>query len=187
VVEIKSKQLGKDLYSSGFFGNTLRNWASPEDLNKELQEGKNPPVKLVLRQAMVQGGGICIYDLEPNEAINQYVCLQEHGEQRLYLSEQLPGQPGNILFQGEYCNGGEGEFLRASSVKDFHRPAMEVAEDFNGASCRPVLRDNMDLGSYERLIELSEAFPDHVIEFTLCDESVGSESKPTIVWEVRRY
>jgi len=186
-MEIKSKQLGKELYSSGFFGNTLRNWASPEDLNKELQEGKNPPVKLVLRQAMVQGGGICVYDLEPNEAINQYVCLQEHGQQHLYLSEQLPGQPGNIVFQGEYCLGSDGEFLRASTVKDFHRPAMVMAEEFKYAACRPVLNHYLDSGSYQRLMDLAEAFPDHVIEFTLCNESVGSESKPMIVWEVRKY
>lgn len=45
-----------------------------------------------------------------------------------------------------------------------------------------------DAASYEDVRELLKLYPNHVVEFSCCDRSVGSvPGRNTVIWEVRLY
>jgi hypothetical protein len=180
--QIYSKKINTKLYGSGFFGNTLRQWSTIEELVK----ARPRPYMVVLRQAREGGGGICNYELTVERAVNFYRMHTARGETGLYFSEQIKGQPGNIVFQGEYLHGAT-DYLRCSKAKMFHRPAMDVAAHFTGAGCRLIIKDNMPLPYAMEILNLGYCFPEHVIEFTLCNESIGIKDTPLIIWECRKY
>jgi hypothetical protein len=93
-----------------------------------------------------------------------------------------------MILQGEYGYVDGIEHLYCSSVKDFMRPALlKGGTSFIGASCRPILRHYLDTQSYENMMELADAFPEHVIEFTTAYENIGCQARNTIIWEIRRY
>ena len=112
--------------------------------------------------------------------------FQGHPESSFYFGEQLPGQPENVILQGEYSQG-DTEMLFYSTEAMFFRDAMAHGVQKQGPGCRIILRQFLDTRSYDRLMDLAEAFPDHVIEFTTCNEPVGSDRLNTLVWEVRKY
>lgn len=178
---ITSKQVGTGLYASGLFGNRLRQF----DTLEEAAVAVPPPYKLMLRQRKVNGGGISIHSLTLESARGVLASLS--GETDLYFSEQIANQPHNIIFQGEYCYGGECEYLWFSTEKAFHREAMTRGQGYSGAGCRLIMQQFMDLPSYENIMTLAECYPDHTIEFTTCNEPVGNLRWNTITWEVRRY
>lgn len=181
--QITDKRIGTELYKQGFFGNHLRQWAVDQYLASDVQ------CKVVLRQRLSAGGGVCVYDLNRSEAVaclKSYLALG-HSKKSLYLGEQLPGQPENIVLQGEYAVLGGSEVLFYSTEAAFFRDAMLSAVQKVGSGCRLILGQFMDSRSYERILELAEAWPDHVIEFSTCNEPVGSDNLNTLVWEVRKY
>ncbi len=143
--------------------------------------------KVMVRQMGVTGGGICIPNLEPLEAIKRKIQLERSGETNLYYGIQLPVPLTSYLFQGDYGYGDDGEFLRISNTPALFREAMLTAKEFSGASCRIVLRDCLDHRSYGQLIELAEAYPDHIVEFTLVDRPCGIYNERLMIWEVRKY
>lgn len=182
---ISTKAEGVELYSSGFFGNHLRQWKDLEDL---LSEPRKPDT-LVIRECGVAGGGVSKAGVPYKEVFVESLKLwQMKPSANLYYGEALKDQPKYILLQGEYLNGSDGEHLTYTTVKDYFRPAMEKgATTYRGPGCRLFLKQAMDSRSYENFENLAECYPDHVIEFTVMDGPCGNLKLNTIIWEVRKY
>lgn len=57
-----------------------------------------------------------------------------------------------------------------------------------GSAARAILRDYMNGIDYEYLQLLLDDYPDHTIEFSICDRELGKwRYFNTIIWEVRKY
>ena len=184
--EIKTKRRCSQMYSQGFFGNSLKTWNTA----KEYLNDPDAYHKAVIRQASSGGGGICIYDVPWHQVASKMRSLKADGHKNLYVSEQLPGQPDCMVFQGEYVLGGDvpyGEYLRYSTFKGFHRESMAVGKECHGARCRLMMKSGMPAESYETLMEFAEAHPGHIIEFSISDKAFGSLRKHMIIWEIRKF
>jgi hypothetical protein len=186
IVQITNKKDGVDLFKAGAFGNTLRQWHTPDELRESGYSGK-----VVIRERSQHGGGFCKYNCEVEDAIKDVLemgsIFDEHSTpniERYYFGEQLAGQPENIVLQGEYLHP---DYLSYSEVKDFFRPAMVAPKVFKGVGARLIMRQVMDMTSYKNMMRLARDYPDHVIEFSTLCTSAGSLNLNTIIWEVRKY
>lgn len=71
-------------------------------------------------------------------------------------------------------------------------PWREALRDYGrhyyGLQAKLLLEIYMDPSSYEDIRSLLEKYPYHVIEFSVCDRSVGIiPGRNTVIWEVRKY
>jgi hypothetical protein len=64
----------------------------------------------------------------------------------------------------------------------------DYGQHFFGLEAKLQLQKYMDPSSYDDVRTLLEEYPDHVVEFSVCDRSVGIiPGRNSVIWEVRKY
>jgi hypothetical protein len=64
----------------------------------------------------------------------------------------------------------------------------DYGQHFFGLEAKLQLQKYMDSSSYDDVRTLLEEYPDHVVEFSVCDRSVGViPGRNSVIWEVRKY
>lgn len=167
-------------YQAGEFGNHSPTWDTPEELAKDAE----PDALVHLRNRIA--GGSTYYNIRAADAFDLWT---EMGPQipQWYCSAMAPTE--HTIAQGEVMDGPWGLHLLWTFVK---KPMREALTQFHhtdvGLVARMRLRIGMNDLSYEWFQYLLEAYPDHVIEFSIYDHCWGTvPGHNTVFWEVRKY
>ena len=114
--------------------------------------------------------------LQMREACNVSVC-QPH--EKLTIQGELDFGPGSFPPWPK---------LRYSYAKDCMRDAWKIHEaNVAGLAARTLLKQHLDIDSYDRLMDLGEHYPGHVVEFSHYRVPVGVEPHRLVIWEIRKY
>lgn len=176
---ILNKRQASELFGSGAFGNYVRQWDNVDQVRASGYEGM-----LVLRtRAAGGGGGPAVYDLSVEDAAKQPFDPAIN-----YFNEQLNDQHKHVTIQGELCRGTRGLEFRYCMLNLPMRPAIEGhSQHTYGVHALFLLQTFCCGRGYDCIMDLLDAYPDHVIEFTVFDIPCGALDWQTIIWEVRRY
>jgi hypothetical protein len=67
------------------------------------------------------------------------------------------------------------------------RDVLPQARQYTGLRAKMLLERYLDPSSLECVEDLLNEWPDHVIEFTAFDRTLGTLRRNTVIWEVRLY
>jgi hypothetical protein len=189
---ITTKRRFYDLWERGLLGNKPRTWVGIEALRASGYTG------LVTARSTGQGGGwtkygVTVRDGEPFEIEEAVVA---GAPVKIRHSAVWPGVTYNesapddlLLIQGEVARVPGGLYLRFDRTPGLKmREAMKIAKDATGLTAKLMLQHLLWPASYDEVMDLLDAYPDHVIEFSAYDVACGNlPHRNTLVWEVRRY
>ncbi len=184
---ILTKPRSVELFQLGEFGNTLRQWNTPDEAWLSGYRGK----VAVRYKSPLGGGGPCKYNIPihcANYVIAEFCYERKWDSKYFYVNEMGPDD--KITMQGEYIQWNAwGHYLLYSSIKKPMRDALkEKSQHHCGPGALLILRDKMTQHSYEDFELLSNQYPDHTIEFSCYSVNLGSlPRRNTIFWEVRKY
>jgi hypothetical protein len=173
---LKSKQSVVRLLRLGFFGNTLRTWAAPSDMPKELWKDQSLPWSL----RSLKPGGQFIHRIPFKEML-------AHWTPDYYVCE--PADDNDVLIQGEIFRCASGLHLTFSYAKTTLREAMRRHTlRANGIDVHQVLRPVMSPESWDEIMDCLDLGGSPVVEFTVFNHYIGDRPwRNTIIWEVREY
>ena len=167
-------------FQNGEFGNHGPMWNSFEEWAQSGYEGE-----IAIRTRVK--GGPCKYDL-PRRCVhavtNGFIRL---GFSDLHYSAMSPHDRG--LISGEVTYSYRGVELCYATGKMPMRDAMAYdARSCYGLEAVGILRRNVDASSFDWLMYLLDAYPDHIVEFTCFSVPWGViPGLNTVIWEVRKY
>lgn len=175
VPAITNKKQMYELLNAGVFGNRGESWGSLEEFL-----GSNPTDQFKYAIRSLVPGGKFLQPLTVEQVVQNW---------SIECANISVVQPHDKLtIQGELYHDGITTHLRWTTYQDCMRDAFKVCEQINkGLSVWFVLRAFMDEQSIDRLIDLSNCYPGHVIEFSHYKIPVGVEPYRLIIWEVRKY
>lgn len=182
------------LFEAGAYGNTIGQWASPDDAVAAGYRGR-----LGVRSYR-PGSPHCRYDLSAGEAAAWIGDCEGRGAPRgsLYVTAYMTGQLAWITLNAEVYRGVGGLQMHYSTAKLVMRPALAASGlHASGLAAKLILQRHLDPASYETLTELLDTFDDapgagmqasHVAEVSAFDRWVGDvPGRNTIIWELRAY
>lgn len=116
---------------------------------------------------------------EPGSKMRQLI---EGGEldSGYQILECVPPPGVRSIVQGEF----DGVNGRVSYVNEPMRMALEIAQIH---FTRKELLRHVGFKYYQQLMDITEMFPDHIIEFSIYDTPIGRLHQHMIIWEVRSY
>jgi hypothetical protein len=161
-------------WKAGEFGNKPLQWNSLEDLEASGFLGR------VNIRSVVPGGEVII-GVNPGDCRN---LLAGKDVRSFRFNENMPDE--RISIQGEVCLNPDLRLLY-SHEKAINRVAMRNARHARGLAAVMKLRAGCDAYSYEWIMDLLNAYPGHVVEFSAYQMPVGNCRKNTIIWETRAY
>ncbi len=177
--EIKTKTEMMRRWNRGEFGNKLRTWNTAEEWR-----AANPKVaikdwpELAWRDRRPGGPLIsCPGRIEISMFETHVLCdVFPHHEQTI---------------QGEFMDlVGSGPHLYCTYLRERMKTALQSPwrwGEYNGVLALEVLKYRMDHSSYENLLELRNEYPNHVVEFSCCQHTLGELQWNTVFWDVRNY
>jgi hypothetical protein len=173
-------------YSLGEFGNASPTWNNPSEYYASEFYKRYPNNLLHIRNRIA--GGLTWYDVEPWKLPHRWYtgCLQV-GSSNLYLSAMCPTE--KTVLQGEVQQSTAHLDLYYSTVAKPMRDALkEEAYQVSGLTALGLLKQHLNTRSYEWLMYLLEAYPDHVVEFSTFSVEWGTvPGYNTCYWETRKY
>lgn len=182
-MNITSKNQMFELYSDLSFGNRFEYWS---DLNEFWRSGYHGLVGCRYREI----GSLCVKTQMTHGELLHYLDIWvKSGYSRDLIT--ISGQPPL-----EACYLLNAEIMRSTSHLDVTyslanapmRPALKCSTNYASMlESELLLRRYLDQASYENLQRLLDTYPDHVIELSVFDQSVGVLGCNTIFWEVRYY
>ena len=183
VTPITSKIQMYDLYEMGAFGNRPRSWLSLESYEEDNFQGL---VSLRYKQSASRFFRVAMTRPQLLSWVER--CSARGGQRHLmHVTESPPHH--QIIFQGEVCESPDHLWLSYST-----KPGLTCREAMfsdlhhaKGLKAHILLKDALDAPSWDNLWELFTVWPDHVIEFSIFDFSLGILGWNTIFWEVRLY
>lgn len=178
---IENREQYFDLWERDALGNHLRIWHTVEEIPGSISE-------VMVREVNPNGGGglvnvmkvatlrkrrpsqqVIYNELAPDElATLQAYIRKENGiiylEAKLTARERLPTRPQRM------------------------RQAIRRAKRYEGLQALHIVRNRVSLRDYEDIVELLDAYPGHVLEFTAYACSVGWVRHSNVIfWELRGY
>lgn len=178
-MSITTKQESFRRLFAGEFGNTVRTWSTPE---AALQEHRGT---FHLRFVCAPGARPCLWGVKPESLLR--VCQETVGP---YLICEDPIDNLRTI-QGELLGiSSAGPYVFHFSTKQYPLPKALKTDGrvVTSASSLLLLKTYLTTESYEDLMELTDRYPDHVIEFSAFSRSVGTvPGRNHIIWEVRCY
>jgi len=168
-------------YAASEFGNHAPTWDTLDDYLKSGYEG------LVHIRNRVAGGPT-YYDVKAEDAIATWAkATKQQPSEMWYISAMAPTE--KTLLQGEVQRGIWGLELTYTRVRKPMREALaEECYTAGGLSVSILLKNVMDVWSWEHLERLLDEYKDHVVEFSVYEEPWGTvPGYNTVFWEVRAY
>lgn len=103
-----------------------------------------------------------------------------------------PMVPGGIRWEGDVSRRHDGPGLLCSGnarpVSGSWRTHMQRPRLWEGSAADVLLKWILNENSYDDLMAVLDAFPDHVVELTALDNCFGTvPGRNAVVWEVRKY
>lgn len=173
-------------YKAGEFGNHSPTWDTVDEWLEDrpwIKYGE----KYHIRNRVA--GGPTWYDVQYQSLphIWNRVVAQGNRSELLYVSAMAPTE--KTLIQGEVQEGIWGLDLFYTTVRKPMRDALqEKSFQVSGVIAVSLLHHYLNAQSYDWLLYLLEAYPDHVIEFSCYDICWGTvDGFNTVYWEVRKY
>lgn len=171
------------LFERGEFGNKTRSWS---DVKEYLASGFQG---LVALRYMEKPGGPCTYNLnrkEVQEEVYRWLALG-YKPGFIQVSEMLPCQ--RIRLAGEIMQSENYLDLTYYDTPGYHmRDGLKkFGQHATGLKALGLVHKHMDPASSDNLQRLFCEYPNHVIEFTCCEGSVGELGWNTVFWECRGY
>jgi hypothetical protein len=175
-------------YGKGEFGNRLRSWLSLEALQAD---GYGGLVVVRYKAASAQWIKYGIPQADVPATIDRFVA--EGADRSLFVfNEAAPDD--KITIQGEYLRnaissgGHQPGQLHYSLEPGTHRGCLrDYPKWADGLEAKWILQRYLDQPSYDWLMELTELYPDHTVEFSTFRTKVGDLRWNTIFWEIRAY
>jgi hypothetical protein len=185
-MNITSKQQMRELYNADAFGNRLKTFSIAQAADNLY----NYPMGLMCNSR--PGIQLPNYDkwcFDFVELFNVYMKWIELGinPNSITISETTFNAGGDI-FQGEVMRTPEYIYLYYTTVSGSMRKALkQEGKHATGIIAVELLKYYMDSSSYDNLQQLWDEYPDSIIEFTVCRDSLGTQNLNTVFWEVRNY
>ena len=176
-------------YKAGEFGNRPQTWESYADwydwyrrLPERISFCKD---KRFHMRSRIKGYGESLYNLSAFDMITTLQSGVDVHASHWYVTEMAPGEL--TLIQGEYYENPV-PYFRWSDVKKPMRLALaERMHHTYGLAATDLIRRTMDPRSHNWFKYLLEAYPGHIIEFSVYSQRLGIEKTNTCFWEVRTY
>ena len=183
---VTSKKQFHRLWHDGTFGNKAGDWRTYGELEESGFKGT-----VAIRYCGIGHGSLFIKDLkveqvkaELNKAYSQGWSLND-----LYILEQISPSQVRYLVNMEVIRTELGLAVFYSRVNDLMRDSLRAGgQQIFGLRAEMLLKYLLTPVDYDELMYLLDRFPDHAIEVSGFDRSVGTMSNHRmIVWEVRKY
>ena len=173
-------------YRAGEFGNASPTWDTAEEWWRSNQRCHTHALFHIRNRVK---GGATFYNVPAHSMGVMWARARAKcgGAQNLYVSAMAPTE--KTLIQGEVQQGLFGLDLTYTRVKKPMRDALlESSESVRGLTASLLLATGMNQRSYEWLEYLLQAYPNHVVEFSVYSVEWGTvPGYNTVFWEVRRY
>jgi hypothetical protein len=184
---VTGKRLNYELWTSGAYGNRLRSWRSVGEWERSGFAGS------VALRVLGAGGGLCTYDLQSWEVVDEYCRWIEAGTrpEDVVVCEMAPDD--RLIVAGEYHHdplpdGSFRHFFHSRLRLPMRRALRLGGEVATGLRATAILCQSMTDRSWEDFSELVMAYPGHVVEVSVYDHCLGDlPGRNALVWEVRRY
>lgn len=180
---IRHKKDFIERWKRGDFGNRLRTWDSLEEF---LASGTTDC--LVGYRSRVSSSKRCRTHFKPEEieeAVRQEIA-RGAGADELYIGESP--DDSTLRLQGEFYYGLSGPSLFYDTTPGLNmRTAMLRGRQTYGVTAMQLLRYHMDGSSFDDMMELTNTYPNAVVEFSVYGHKLGNCGRNTIIWDVRDF
>lgn len=176
---IDNKTLMYEQMILGKFGNTHPIFLTYDDYVKSgLDLTKN-----VCIRSMVPGG-----KFEYNFPFSELQERLSKRKDKIVISQVADGDNDRAIQGAVYRDPLEGLYLHYSYLQlDWRKALEQEGHHAYRTKAKIILEHYLDYPSLETIYRLLDEYPDHVIEFTTYNHSVGNLGHNTIIWEVRLY
>lgn len=184
---VETKRQAFALYHGGRFGNKLRTWDTVRDFVYSNYCG----LVTMRYKGTITGKAWYAYNVKSSAVADKAKewIAQGADPMLIVLNESAPDD--RLIVQGELIHTPRGYCF----IRRFDKVKMRVAmtmsnakDEVTGLRALAELRRVCTGSSFDDLMELSELYPDSVIEFSVYAMCLGScRGRNVIVWEVRNY
>jgi len=188
-MKVTNKQLQYKLLRSGYFGNTVMIWDSPDEV---LVSGYKGFVNIRGRNVPGFGAHCGIIPNELEGIFNKKLVEYNLRRDQLVISEDVPDHSRTIQGELLYNCIDNLFYFKYTFVKDvmgkvFRNNPGDCYESV-GLKTINLLKQYLSYSSYDDIIELMYRFPDHVVEVSVFNRSIGYlKGRNHVIWEVRYY
>lgn len=179
---VSTKKDFVERYQKGEFGNASPTWSVSDWLN---QNTGSKDQLYHLRNK--KKGGSTHYNLKEQELYQMILGIARDHYDRWYVSAMAPTD--KTMLQGEVQRTSEGLYLTYTKVKKPMRQALKEEQlHARNLQALHLIRSYMDVASSDWLEHLLDAYPDHIVEFSVYSKEWGTvPGYNTVFWEVRNY
>ena len=169
-------------------GNTLPVWGSIEEIIADEYDGL-----VAIRMQGPNGGREFIPNLTITQASARAKAMIERGTDPAHiLYQMMDGGGGRRTLTGFVMRTERGYHLEYSFRDELVRDAMakdhHAGNHATGLRAKLMMQAHMEPNDWEDLMDLFDAYPDAIIEFSVFERDLGwAKRRRTIYWEVRHY
>jgi hypothetical protein len=117
--------------------------------------------------------------------------IRDGGFNGNYCIAPMVHQVGNVQWEGDVYDHPEHGVICSGNVSPANgswRTHMKAPRLWEGCAATTLLRAVLNENSFDDLMELVAAFPNHVVELSALDACFGTlPNRNAVIWEVRRY
>jgi hypothetical protein len=185
-MKIANKKTQYKLLRKGYFGNTVQIWDTPEEVLESNYQGF---VNIRGRNVPGFGAHCGILPCDLEEVFNQKLVTYNLRKDQLVISEDVPDQSRTIQGELLYCGINDLFYFKYTFVQDVMGKVFRENKYFaisTGLKTINLLKQYLSYSSYDDIVDLMYRFPDHVIEVSVFNRSIGFlKGRNHIIWEVR--
>jgi len=178
---IENRQQYFDLWGRDALGNHLRIWKTVEEIPGSISE-------VMVREVNPNGGGGLV-------KVTAVATLQKRRPaQRVVYNELAPDELATMqayirkLYGIVYLEATLTSREKLPTQPERMRQAMRRAKRFEGLQALQIVRNHVSARDFEDIVEMLDAYPGHVLEFTAYACPVGwARHSNVICWELRGY
>lgn len=180
--EVRTKRDGIARWKAGEFGNRLQMWDSFEEFKASGFTGIAGYRSRIPDQKRCQTH-MTVDEIEV--ALKQEVATGASWDE-FYIGESP--DDNKLLVQGEFFYSLDGPTLFFNTTPGINmRTALKTAQHVTGVRAIGILRHFLDGSSFDDMMDLTNLYPEAVVEFAAYSIPLGSCHRNTIVWEVRNF
>ena len=180
MASINSKRDFYELFQKGLLGNKPKTYNSLEEILTSDYSG------YVSIRSRTKPSFKTLYDIAYHN-IENTLNRFELNPNEVSLTEQIPDD--KIIIQGEIMLSSKHYDLTYSTIKEPMKLALAKESIFvQGLKALNIIKNAMNINSYNDLQELFILYPDSIIEFGSYEICLGDKKdRNTLIWEVRNY
>ncbi len=178
---IENRRQYFDLWERDALGNHLRIWKTVEEIPSNILE-------VMVREVNPNGGGglvkvVAVATLRKWKS-SQRVVYNELAPDELATMQAYIRKVNGIVYLEAKLTSRE----RLPTRPERMRQAIRRAKRYEGLQALQIVRERVSVQDYADIVELLDAYPGHVLEFTAYACSVGwAKHSNVIFWELRGY